>query len=97
MSGQRSQATIRGMDPAEFPSIPSARAAETPVILNAAELKQMINETVFAAATDDARPVFTGVLARMRDGKITLAAADSFRPGRPHGSPGERRCLRAMC
>ena len=35
--------------------------------------------TVFAAATDDARPVFTGVLARVRDDKLTFAAADSFR------------------
>ncbi len=79
VSGQRSQATIRGMDPAEFPTIPSAEGGETPVVLNAGELKQMIAEVAFAAATDDARPVFTGVLARIRDGKMTFAAADSFR------------------
>ena len=39
----------------------------------------MIGEVAFAAATDDARPVFTGVLARVRDGRLTFAAADSFR------------------
>lgn len=79
VSGQRSHATIRGMDPAEFPSIPSADGGETPVILDAAELRGMIAQTTFAAATDDARPVFTGVLARVRDNTLTFASADSFR------------------
>ena len=48
-------------------------------MLNAGELRAMIAEVAFAAATDDARPVFTGVLARVRDGRLTFAAADSFR------------------
>jgi DNA polymerase-3 subunit beta len=37
--GQRSQATIRGMDPSEFPSIPSADAEEAAVTLDCAELR----------------------------------------------------------
>ncbi|HEX6542190.1 MAG TPA: DNA polymerase III subunit beta [Ktedonobacterales bacterium] len=79
VSGQRSQATIRGMDPGEFPAIPTADGGEPPLTLNAGELKAMISEVAFAAATDDARPVFTGVLARVRDGRLIFAAADSFR------------------
>lgn len=39
----------------------------------------MISQTAFAAATDDARPVFTGVLARVQDNALTFASADSFR------------------
>jgi DNA polymerase-3 subunit beta len=77
--GQRSQATIRGMDPSEFPSIPSADAEEAAVTLDCAELRSMIALTAFAAATDDARPVFTGVLARIQGSRLTFAAADSFR------------------
>lgn len=77
--GQRSQATIRGMDPGEFPSIPSIDADEAAVTLDCAELRSMIALTAFAAATDDARPVFTGVLARIQSGRLTFAAADSFR------------------
>lgn len=79
VSGQRSQATIRGMDPAEFPTIPTADGDEEPVTLAAATLREMIKEVAFAAATDDARPIFTGVLARVRDEGLTFAAADSFR------------------
>ena len=89
ISGQRSQATIRGMDPGEFPTIPSAEGTEQPVILDASELKEMITQTTFAAATDDARPVFTGVLARVRDGQLIFASADSFRLAvRRAGLPG---------
>ena len=79
VSGQRSQATIRGMDPAEFPALPSGDTSEQTVTLDAAELREMIGEVAFAAATDDARPVFTGVLARVRNERLTLASADSFR------------------
>ncbi|PWT74360.1 MAG: DNA polymerase III subunit beta [Chloroflexi bacterium] len=79
VSSQRSQATIRGMDPADFPAIPSAEGGEPPVILDTATLREMINQTTFAAATDDARPVFTGVLARSQSNTLTFASADSFR------------------
>lgn len=79
VSDLRSQATIRGMEPGEFPAIPTADGGEPPLTLNAGELRAMIDEVAFAAATDDARPVFTGVLARVRDGRLTFAAADSFR------------------
>ena len=79
VSGQHSQATIRGMDPGEFPTIPTSEGGEQGVTLDAAELGTMIAEVAFAAATDDARPVFTGVLARMSGETLTFAAADSFR------------------
>ncbi len=89
VSGQRSQATIRGMDPGEFPTIPTAEGTEQPVVLDASELKDMITQTTCAAATDDARPVFTGVLARVRDGQLIFASADSFRLAvRRAGLPG---------
>src|SRR3990172_11145763 len=40
---------------------------------------EMINQVAFAASGDDARPVLTGVLAEIKDGVMTLAAADGFR------------------
>ncbi len=39
----------------------------------------MINEVAFAAAVDESRPVFTGVLVQVGNEKITFAAADAFR------------------
>ncbi len=75
----RSSANIKGMDASEFPLIPSAEGGEEPVLLDATLLKEMIKEVAFAAADDDSRPVFTGVLVQVSDEKITFAAADAFR------------------
>jgi DNA polymerase-3 subunit beta len=79
IKGLRSSANIKGMDPAEFPQIPSNEGGDPPVQLDAAQLKEMIAEVAFAAADDDSRPVLTGVLVQVSDDKITLAAADAFR------------------
>jgi DNA polymerase-3 subunit beta len=39
----------------------------------------MIDQVVFAAATDESRPILTGVLAQFHQGGLTMAAADGFR------------------
>ncbi len=77
--GGTSEANIRGMDPGEFPAIPQIEGSEKPLVLDVGELRSMIAQTTFAAAQDDARPVFTAVLARTRGGKLTFAAADTYR------------------
>jgi DNA polymerase-3 subunit beta len=75
----RSSASIKGMDPSEFPLIPSAEGGEAPVILDAKLLKEMIDQVAFAAADDDSRPVFTGVQVEVSNERVTFAAADAFR------------------
>jgi DNA polymerase-3 subunit beta len=75
----RSSANIEGMDPAEFPLSPTTEGSEEPVTLDATQLKEMIEQVAFAAADDDSRPVFTGVLVKVNNHKITFAAADAFR------------------
>lgn len=79
IKSMRSSANIKGLDASEFPVIPSAEGGEPPVSLDAKDLKEMIDEVAFAAADDDSRPVFTGVLVQVSDERITFAAADSFR------------------
>jgi len=74
-----SEAKIKGMDSSEFPLIPTREGNESPVIISAALLKEMIAEVAFAAADDESRPVFTGVLVQVGEKKITFAAADAFR------------------
>jgi DNA polymerase-3 subunit beta len=76
---QRSHSSMRGMDPAEFPLIPSLGDAAQPFVIEAAALKQLIAETAFAAATDDSRPVLSSVLVRVREERLMLAAVDGFR------------------
>ena len=69
---------IKCIDAQEFPIIPRADLDQG-IQLNVEDLKEMINQVVFAAATDDARPILTGVLAKIDGGEVTLAAADGFR------------------
>jgi len=79
IKSEGSSANIKGMDASEFPLIPSAEGGEPPVILDAATLKEMIDEVVIAASEDESRPVFTGVLVQVGNEQVTFAAADAFR------------------
>jgi DNA polymerase-3 subunit beta len=74
-----SNANIKGVDASEFPLIPSADGGEQPITLDASLLKEMISQVVFAAADDDSRPVFTGIMVEVSNEQVTFAAADSFR------------------
>ena len=79
IKSEGSDTNIKGMDASEFPMIPSAEGGETPVIMDAATLKEMIAEVAIAAADDESRQVFKGVLVQVGGERVTFAAADSFR------------------
>ena len=74
----RNEATIGGMDADDFPPIPRVEGGEG-LALDSKVLHTAITQVVFAAATDDSRPVLTGVHTLMEDTELTLAAADGFR------------------
>ena len=69
---------IKCIDAQEFPPMPPSDL-EGDLILGVSDVREMINQVVFAAATDDARPVLTGVLLEVNAGEMTMAAADGFR------------------
>ncbi len=73
-----SNTDLKCIDAQEFPPMPVADLANG-IHLNVADLKEMIQQVVFAASTDEARPILTGVLVRVVGNQITLAAADGFR------------------
>ena len=74
----RYEANIKGLDASEFPLIPTA-VEDQEVKLEPEALRQMIRQVAFAAATDESRPILTGVLVRFEGSSLTLAAADGFR------------------
>jgi len=74
----RNEATIGGMDADDFPPIPRVEGGEG-LALDAKALRTAITQVVFAAATDDSRPVLTGIHTLMEASELTLAAADGFR------------------
>ena len=74
----RHEATINIMNADDFPAIESLTEGIS-IDSNAAELKHAIDRVEFAAASDDTRPVLTGVSFKTDGETLTLAAADGFR------------------
>jgi DNA polymerase-3 subunit beta len=74
----RYDTNIKGIDASEFPIIPTSDGADA-IRIEAETLRKMINQVVFAAATDESRPTLTGVDARFNGKRLTLAATDGFR------------------
>jgi DNA polymerase-3 subunit beta len=74
----RSNAEIKGIDAQEFPPMPEPDKSAG-IELTAGDFKEMIQQVVFAASRDDARPVLTGVLITVEGKTMTMAAADGFR------------------
>jgi DNA polymerase-3 subunit beta len=74
----RFESNIKGISAEDFPTVQTA--GERPITrISQKVLKQALDETAFAAASDEARPILTGVLARFEGDQLTLAAADNYR------------------
>jgi DNA polymerase-3 subunit beta len=73
-----SNTDIKCIDAQEFPPMP-VPDLENGIPINVTDLKEMIQQVVFAASTDEARPVLTGVLFTVQGSKVSLSAADGFR------------------
>ena len=74
----RNQATMAGVDADDFPPIPSVEDGGS-VELDPQVLHKALTQVTIAAATDDSRPVLTGVDVLMEGDQLTLASADGFR------------------
>jgi DNA polymerase III subunit beta len=78
LSCGRIHANLKGIDAQEFPIVPLADL-DAAIQLNVEDLREMISHVIFAVATDEARPLLTGVLVKIEGGEVTLAASDGFR------------------
>ncbi|MFN8459376.1 MAG: DNA polymerase III subunit beta, partial [Anaerolineae bacterium] len=75
----RIESNIKGIDAQEFPIVPTATNGDATLKLDPTSLRAMIDQVVFAAATDESRPILTGVLVQFNEDNLTMAAADGFR------------------
>lgn len=72
---------IRGIDPAEFPCFPNLDNA-TVIHVDSMSLRTAVGQVVFASASDESRPILTGVLGKFENSgrdTVTFAAADGYR------------------
>lgn len=78
IKGGVSEHTILGMSALEFPELPTVGEGET-VSLPQNKLRSMVDQTLFAVAQNDAKPVHTGCLFLFEGGQATVVAVDGFR------------------
>lgn len=68
---------LNGIPANEFPSIP--QSLENPIKVSAKVLAHSLPQIAFAAASDEGRPILTGVLTEIKQDSLELVATDGFR------------------
>ena len=87
LNSGRINARISGTDAEDFPPIPTISAEEgVEFQVSTRDIKRSIDQTAFAADTEETRPVLSGILVEIEGDKLTLAAADGFRLAVKQGS-----------
>lgn len=75
----KSEITLKGKDVDQYPRIQEVPATN-PLMLETKVLKTLINETAFAASTQESRPILTGVHFVLTDNReLKTVATDSHR------------------
>ena len=72
------QAEFIGLPASEFPPVPSL-TGKADLVFEDEVLSQAVGQVAFAAATDEGRPVLTGVLLQVQKGQLTMVATDGYR------------------
>ena len=79
LTSGKSEITLKGKDADQYPRIQEI-SASSPLVLETSVLKNIINETAFAASTQESRPILTGVHFVLTENKnLKTVATDSHR------------------
>ncbi len=69
---------LQCMDPKDFPDM-ELLSESISFSMPQLELKEMIRQTIFAAASDETKPILAGALFELKDNMLTMVALDGFR------------------
>ena len=72
------KSSISGMNASDFPSIPT-KIDTNSLKIPTEDFLSSLSKVIYAASTDETRPVLTGILFLFEEGRITLVATDGFR------------------
>lgn len=70
--------SIMGIDAENFPELPAVDNQKS-IKIPQKTMKEMINQTIFAVSDNEARPVYTGALFEISDGRLTVVSVDGYR------------------
>ncbi len=72
------KSTVNGIVADDFPVMPPIEGG-TSWSLSSAVFKRGLQQVIFAASSDESRPVLTGVFIHVTDGQLYMASTDSYR------------------
>ena len=76
----KAEADLRGIDAKEFPLLPPVLTDGVKVgQFSPSDLSDRLKQVAFAAATDESRPILTGVFVEAKGGTLSFVTADGFR------------------
>lgn len=78
VKSQHYKATIKGILAEEFPIVTSV-SSQKALKVSSSALKEAIFSVFPSAALDETRPVLSGVMFRVKSGKLKIVATDSYR------------------
>lgn len=79
LTSGKSEITLKGKDAEQYPRLQDMQA-ENPLLIETKTLKNVINETAFAASLQESRPILTGVHLVLADNQtLKTVATDSHR------------------
>lgn len=70
--------SIMGMDSDNYPDLPAVDHQKS-ISLPQKTMKAIINQTIFAVSDNEARPVYTGALFEIENGRLTVVSVDGYR------------------
>jgi len=73
------KAVFSGIPANEFPEVVDIKDSSTKIVLDANKFLESIHKVYFASATDEGRPVLTGVYLKVKGNSLILASTDGFR------------------
>ncbi len=78
ITAEKYKSTINGSPTDEYPVMPAIQNGST-FTVEAGAFKKALQQVIFAASNDEARPVLTAVNLYSHDGQLIMAATDSYR------------------
>ena len=81
ISTENSEYNLNGINKKEYPNI-NLETSKTPIIINSRVFKDLVNQTAFAASTDESRPPLTGLNIKIIGDILECNCTDSYRLAR---------------
>lgn len=66
------------MNEEDYPKFPTFEGNQS-ITIDDSMIKELIKKTIFSCSTDEARPLFTGILVEVADSKITFVGTNTHR------------------